>query len=147
MQLYITSYNRTTNEDGKWTDIRKWHKKQQKKYKEAVKKGLVKPSSNDESTTTAAPELKDGDVSCTGGGSSIAPGGDQPEYFDPGPLPKNIYDRGFVENWKEVLFPISLRKDAYELGGYSRPERMNNHTESKPATVVSSLPMPSDKSD
>jgi hypothetical protein len=29
---------------------------------------------------------------------------------DPGPMPKNIYDVGFVENWKQVLFPISLRK-------------------------------------
>ena len=29
---------------------------------------------------------------------------------DPGPLPKNIYDCGFVENWKQVLFPISIQK-------------------------------------
>jgi palmitoyltransferase ZDHHC4 len=29
----------------------------------------------------------------------------------PGLIPRNLYDRGFVENWKEVLFPISLRSD------------------------------------
>jgi palmitoyltransferase len=29
----------------------------------------------------------------------------------PGPYPRNLYDRGIVENWKEVLFPLSLRSD------------------------------------
>ena len=43
------------------------------------------------------------------------------DYFDPGPVPKNVYDRGLKENWKEVFFPISKRKDALSLGGYSRP--------------------------
>lgn len=28
---------------------------------------------------------------------------------DPGPRPVNIYHQGFVENWKEVIFPKSLR--------------------------------------
>lgn len=29
----------------------------------------------------------------------------------PGPNPKNIYNRGLIENWKEVIFPISLRRE------------------------------------
>lgn len=29
----------------------------------------------------------------------------------PGPKPVNIYNRGLIENWKEVIFPISLRQD------------------------------------
>jgi hypothetical protein len=29
---------------------------------------------------------------------------------DPGPAPVNIYNRGLVENWKEVIFPLSLRR-------------------------------------
>lgn len=28
---------------------------------------------------------------------------------DPGPIPTNLYHQGFVENWKEVIFPKSLR--------------------------------------
>lgn len=45
---------------------------------------------------------------------------DEEEYIDPGPVPKNIYNKGFVENWKEVIFPLSLRKDALTLGGYTK---------------------------
>ena len=36
---------------------------------------------------------------------------DSYDIIDPGPPPVNIYHRGFVENWKEVIFPISLRKN------------------------------------
>jgi hypothetical protein len=32
--------------------------------------------------------------------------------------PVNIYDNGFVENWMEVLFPLSLRKGRV-LSAYS----------------------------
>jgi hypothetical protein len=42
------------------------------------------------------------------------------EYIDPGPIPKNEYDNGFIENWKEVFFPLSLRKDAMTRGGYTK---------------------------
>jgi palmitoyltransferase ZDHHC4 len=74
----------------------------------------------------------DADVTCTPGtNGSAAKRSDQVEPHDrdsipskaatsapegrgvrhPGPVPRNVYDRGFVENWKEVLFPISLRSD------------------------------------
>jgi hypothetical protein len=145
--MYITSYNRTTNEDGKWSDIRKWYKKEQKKYQEAVKKGLVKKDSNSTASTTSteAPELKEGDVSCTGGSSGLKEDAGRQEYFDPGPMPKNVYDKGFIENWKEVIFPISLRKEALEMGGYSRPTR----TPQAEAVAKSRPPIttPSDKTD
>lgn len=112
-----------------------------------VQKGGV--STNDGTSTTAvqaAPTPSDDkDVTCTpsAGGSGESnqiidsASGTQPqspptlskdgrqreerEYIDPGPVPKNTYDRGFVENWKEVLFPISIRKDALALGGYTKP--------------------------
>ena len=137
--MYITSYNRTTNEDGKWSDIRKWYKKAQKEYQEAVKKGLVGMNGAKMAPT---PNVKDGDVTCTGGGAGMdETGGDQQQqeqeqYFDPGPMPKNVYDRGFVENWKEVLFPLSLRKDVMELGGYSRS------TKTSQGEVSSATPTP-----
>uniref|UniRef100_A0A7R9WTF7 Palmitoyltransferase n=1 Tax=Craspedostauros australis TaxID=1486917 RepID=A0A7R9WTF7_9STRA len=140
--FYITSKNRTTNEDGKWEDVKRWYKKQKKDYDEAVKNGLVEPAAaaqGDVMTAESTPEISDDDVTCTpglgpGSSSSTSTGiagtnsslqtnvvqattavtkvqkaKNEQIYFDPGPLPKNLYDRGFVENWKEVLFPISLR--------------------------------------
>lgn len=106
---------------------------EKKRYDEAVKKGLVDTNNSTTKTNDSAPIVEDGDVTCTGGTSSsstaaAAGGGVQEtlqqsetemEYFDPGPTPTNPYNRGFIENWKEVLFPLSLRKNAIELGGYS----------------------------
>ena len=141
---YLTSVNQTTNEAGKWSDITRWYKNQQKKYKEAVKKGLVKPAGT--TTPAEAPEVQDGDVTCTGSSKQPTPQHPPPqdEYFDPGPIPKNMYDRGFIENWKEVLFPISLRKNALEVGGFSRP-KTSQSAESRPQAQqpIRSRPKPS----
>lgn len=91
--------------------------------------------------------MKDGDVTCTGGGSGIQAEHDQPEYFDPGPMPENVYDKGFVENWKEVVFPLSLRKEALELAGYSRPARTAPAQASVPPKPAPSIETPSDKTE
>lgn len=131
----MTSTNQTTNEDGKWSDVQKWYKKEKKRWDEAVAAGLVKPYPNltksGETEEPASSEKKgpivgDGDVSCTGASSTPAEEQEETspkadEYFDPGPPPKNVYNKGFKENWMEVLFPISLRKDALKYAGYSRP--------------------------
>jgi hypothetical protein len=108
--FWLTSVNMTTNEAQKWSDVKNWYKKATKKYKEAVKNGEYKPEAKRQAK---APDLQDGDVTCIPGASSSQPSKPQEETLavDPGPLPKNIYNRGFVENWKEVLSPISLRKD------------------------------------
>ena len=96
-----------------------------------MKKGLVDINNSTTKINESGPIVEDGDVTCTGGTTSAAVGEEegvtetpqQPEtemeYFDPGPTPKNPHNRGFIENWKEVLFPLSLRKNAIELGGYS----------------------------
>ena len=93
-QIYITSLNQTTNEAGKWSDINQWYKSQKKKYNEALKKGLVSPEKT--AKLTEAPDLRDNDVTCTGASkqqSQQEPSGQEQNYFDPGPVPKNIYDR------------------------------------------------------
>jgi hypothetical protein len=125
--------------------VNRWYKAEKKKYDDAVKKGLIKP----DDLKVLSPETQellvddDGDVTCTGGSSSARSEAQQEQkndYVDPGPVPKNVHDRGFIENWKEVLFPISLRKDALALGGYSRPSK---HSKSKPK--ASETPPPASK--
>jgi hypothetical protein len=31
--------------------------------------------------------------------------------YHPGPIPRNIYNRGLYQNWMEVIFPLSLRPE------------------------------------
>mmetsp|Transcript_11997 Transcript_11997/g.34369 ORF Transcript_11997/g.34369 Transcript_11997/m.34369 type:complete len:435 (-) Transcript_11997:317-1621(-) len=108
--VYITSMGQTTNENGKWGDIKQWYKKQQKVYQAAVREGKVGLASgkNDEREQTDQNADKDSEEK------------DEQDLSDPGPIPTNLYNRGFVENWKEVFFPLSLRKDALARGGYTR---------------------------
>jgi len=115
--IWITSKGLTTNETYKWDEIKKWYGDELKRYKQAVKDGLTVEEK------ASPPTVSDGDVTCTPGQSqqqpkakededeAVAEADDEYEMArDPGALPVNIYDRGFVENWREVIFPISLRK-------------------------------------
>jgi hypothetical protein len=117
--IYLTSVGMTTNESYKWSDVRKWHKSELKRYNDAIKNSKAGVASTSDKQR-AQPVVGDGDVTCTPG---TGRGSDVPDVTesadavqDPGPFPKNIYNRGFVENWKEVIFPISLRKTASSNG-------------------------------
>ena len=99
--MYLSSINQTSNEYGKWQIVRENFKTEKKRYDDALKAGKIDPSKGTQQTDS------------------------KPEFFDPGPVPKNLYNRGFVENWKEVIFPISLRHDAVILGGYSTASDSN----------------------
>ncbi|KAG7339919.1 DHHC palmitoyltransferase [Nitzschia inconspicua] len=143
--IYLTSVGQTTNENGKWADIRDWYKRQRRKYQQAVKEGKVSTAATTKTTTTSpdstgassieAPPIirndDDVDVTCTPGqqqqkqqqqpmSSSTIIDTENLDLIDPGPVPKNKYDRGWMENWREVIFPLSLRKDAASLGGYTK---------------------------
>jgi len=124
--MYLTSKNLTTNESQKWGQVNKWYKRELKRYNDAVKNGqqtvVVPVQLNDDGGSETAQQSvaisDDGDVTCTpgaGGGPSeeaTVDDDDDPNAIrHPGPQPTNLYDRGFVENWKEVIFPISLRND------------------------------------
>ena len=115
--IWLTSRGLTTNESFKWDDVRKWYKMELNRYNEAVKQGLLVSDSR----LPARPSLKEKDVTCM----SAAPETKDDEEVQskavvehPGPEPKNIYNRGFVENWKEVIFPISLRS----VGSSTKPK-------------------------
>eukprot|EP00541_Cyclophora_tenuis_P009959 CAMPEP_0116542932 /NCGR_PEP_ID=MMETSP0397-20121206/1282_1 /TAXON_ID=216820 /ORGANISM="Cyclophora tenuis, Strain ECT3854" /LENGTH=204 /DNA_ID=CAMNT_0004066979 /DNA_START=354 /DNA_END=966 /DNA_ORIENTATION=- len=135
--VWIASRGMTTNECAKWDQVQKWHKKQKTRYEEAIQEGLVTTATVVTTTTTTTttttpssssmlPTIPDnGDVTCTGAASLPKQQQQQqqdenkqqqklPALVDPGKMPKNIYDLGFVENWKEVLYPRSRRPDAME---------------------------------
>ena len=102
--IWLTSRGLTTNESYKWAQVKRWHRREVKRYQQAIKDSKVVPKED-----PSRPVVSDGDVNCTKG-----PGQETEEFgdavYNPGPPPVNIYDRGLVENWKEVLFPLSLRK-------------------------------------
>lgn len=186
----MTILGMTTNEYFKWSQVKKWHSINVKKYEEAKSAGnagapynINKVNTSEaigkhqhkkvSSPTYTMPELPDVDVGCAGVGASYKadqmartskerknvfetettekfdkdaapihsasklPGVDVgrtgaansykvdqgevtsekktgPLVDDPGPLPKNIYNLGLLENITEVISPRSLREDAQE---------------------------------
>jgi palmitoyltransferase len=138
--VYITSMGQTTNENGKWGDVRAWYKKQKKLYQTAVREGRVPKNPID--TTTSYETEHESDEDSEEQKSQ--------EIVDPGPIPKNQYNRGFAANWSEVLFPLSLRKDALSDGGYTaaiikESQRQNNSEVTETNTKASSSSIRSKK--
>ena len=115
--IWLTSRGMTTNESVKWGQVKKWHRQESKRYQQAVKDGLA-PSVNNTTSKSASSVVTDGDVTCTGlvttNENASKEEADEPPIADPGPFPTNIYNRGLVENWKEVIYPRSLRQDALD---------------------------------
>lgn len=118
--MYMAANGMTTNEYYKWKNVKKWHRKQRQKYEEAVILGKIKTGGSD-GGVMAMGEMAEVDVGCVGtstmpkssdDGEASQNEGKSNEIRDPGDLPKNIYDLGFAENMKEVLFPRCLRPDA-----------------------------------
>jgi palmitoyltransferase len=120
---WLISRGLTSNESYKWNQIQKWYDRELQRYQDAIRNGTIQTTTTKTEPTTTTkgnvPIVTDGDVTCTGGSgkeeentSSTSPNdGDNYDILvHPGRRPKNIYDRGFVENWKEVLFPISIQK-------------------------------------
>jgi hypothetical protein len=112
--IWITSRGMTTNETVKWDQVKKWHKSELKRYKEAVKEGRVSEKGD---TVYSKPIVSDGDVTCTGAAGTIADAKKTEENAEemithPGPMPKNIYNNGLVENWRDVFYPRSMRPEA-----------------------------------
>lgn len=95
--VYLTSLGMTTNESYKWGYVKTWYKRELKRYQQAV-------DARQGSKLTASNVGK----SKVGGGKETS---HQESVRHPGPPPVNMYDRGLKENWREVIFPISLRVD------------------------------------
>jgi len=112
--LYITSRNMTTNEFYKWRSVVRWHKRERKKYENALKDGKVVGSKSNAGILSK--QVTDGDVGCTGmtadDSSSDVIADDA--IVDPGPMPENIYNKGIIANFLEVLFPLSMQDEAIE---------------------------------
>lgn len=111
---WMTSNGFTTNESYKWSQVQKWYKRELKRYNNAVKKGLVTVNPSVDCNESSTPNIADGDVTCVSGPNSSTYSdetnkGPVKTFQHPGAPPVNIYNRGIIENWREVVFPISLR--------------------------------------
>jgi palmitoyltransferase ZDHHC4 len=121
--IYITSYGLTSNETYKWSQIRKWYRAELQRYQQYQTKV---PSTNGRTTTLPSKSTPneeendddDIDVTCippTVAAAATEAHSSSDEYDDgipqhPGPPPVNLYDRGFWQNWYQVLDPIPHRK-------------------------------------
>jgi palmitoyltransferase len=105
--VWLTSRGLTTNESFKWGEVQKWYKTEVRRYEDAVKNGQVVTDGDPNK-----PVVSDGDVTCVGGGAKASDPKKAviPIIRHPGPKPVNVYNRGVLKNWEEVLFPIPLRK-------------------------------------
>uniref|UniRef100_A0A7S2HQJ0 Palmitoyltransferase n=1 Tax=Helicotheca tamesis TaxID=374047 RepID=A0A7S2HQJ0_9STRA len=121
--LYITSRGMTTNEHAKWKEVRKLHKKYKMNYEKALKEGKVFEQASGEhgeercdDSDKAGDGSNDSDIKYEGSSNDLNPlaatDKTENEIIDPGPFPQNIYNAGIIENFKEVIYPRSLREDA-----------------------------------
>lgn len=133
--IWLTSRGLTTNESYKWDQIMRWYNRELEHYNSVVVqhqrqalengeetgvdrsadanyKAAIVDSTLEETqfTPTATSESKEGSIAIEGEDPNVNNGSDDSDPSHPGPKPVNIYNRGFVENWKEVIFPLSLRK-------------------------------------
>ncbi|KAL3768972.1 hypothetical protein ACHAW5_005540 [Stephanodiscus triporus] len=109
--LYITSLNMTTNEYFKWRSVKRWHRKERLKYEAAMKDGMKVKKCD---SALLSQQVPDGDVGSVGASAGEPPSDIIADdvIFDPGPMPKNIYNKGIILNFAEVLFPLSSRDEA-----------------------------------
>ncbi len=126
--MYIAANGMTTNEYYKWRQVKKWYEKEKSRYAAAVADGLINKTPTIPSERMGVGEIPDVDVGCVGPtrgsskpsakelGDSTRPTNSRmdentmdEEFMDPGPFPKNIYNLGPVENFKEIIWPKSLR--------------------------------------
>jgi palmitoyltransferase ZDHHC4 len=112
---WLTSRGLTTNESYKWGQVLQWYKRALREYNDAVQQGLnpVEHSNAPNSATREAipihPADEANETSNLTDGASRSDSADAEVIQHPGPPPVNIYNRGLLENWKEVIFPLSLR--------------------------------------
>lgn len=94
--IHITACNMTTNEYLKWKQVQQWHKKETQKFQEALKYGNVPCKSNDRDEKSVIRHLSTSevDVARTEPVEEVAVFGkdDTKGIFDPGPMPKHIYE-------------------------------------------------------
>jgi hypothetical protein len=90
--LFVTSVNMTTNEFFKWRAVKKFHKKETKRYLQALKDGKVEPAQKSDAKTELDTS-DDADVGCAGpkGESSPSKANEEDDIFNPGPVPTNKY--------------------------------------------------------
>jgi len=134
--LWIAANGMTTNEFYKWRQVRKWHKREMARYECAKERNHDGKRSERKDI-----ELKagDGDVGCIDPTGSIEKSekaitidSTPKAIVDPGPFPKNIYNRGIIENCLEIIHPRSLRKDAiHRLAEARKKSRVANVNQSK----------------
>ncbi|KAL7454604.1 hypothetical protein ACHAWC_006232, partial [Mediolabrus comicus] len=88
------------------------------------------------------------DVGCTGprgelliSSSSSSSSAPNRNIEDPGQMPSNIYDKGIVANFMEVLYPYSLREEAAQRYRQSKKQsscegyHSKKGREDKPKTI------------
>jgi DHHC palmitoyltransferase len=90
--VYITSRGLTSHEMYKWSHVQQWYKSELQLYQKQQQQQELKLRRKE-------PNLKYDDTTTT-----------MTMVEHPGPKPFNLYNYGIVQNWKHVLFPISIQR-------------------------------------
>jgi len=111
--LYISAKGMTTNEFYKWRHVKKFFKREQAKARKAREEaGTQNFHEQSAYGSEKVLDFQDGDVGCAGPMKSDNIISKDDNIMSLGEIPINIYNQGIVENFKEIIFPRSLRKDA-----------------------------------
>lgn len=112
--LWLMGTNKTTNETFKWSDLQDARDAFAKRLGHFEKAAVAAEARRDkakaqgDSEAAAAAQTEIDDIRHPRGPDGVRKSLPPP----PGRMPGNFYDKGFLANCSEVLWPLSLRRDA-----------------------------------
>ena len=112
--LWLTAMGMTTNEYYKWREIKAWHKEATETYQKALKCGAISANGGTALASSSGmtyhriiskrvPSEKDEEKDSNYISNDNI-------VLNPGPMTKNIYNRGIAPNFGEVFLPLSMRR-------------------------------------
>jgi len=149
---YIASCGTTTNESVKWKQVHKWYNIELQRYHENEYNNTKEDNSsnkndgdddyvmitkdNNDNTITAKDTAERMTNTTLVRDDAMEEENDDNDVtsktiFHPGPKPKNIYNYGFIQNWKDIFYPRSIQKEKTLQQTKRESSSYNNNNKTK----------------